>query len=249
MSRDDLLVRRFCSSSPAEIGLVCFPHAGGAASYYYPLSQGLASCVEVLALQYPGRQDRGAEPCITNLPRLADHIVGELSFWQDRPLAFFGHSMGSIVAFEVARLLERGVGQGPIRLFASGYPAPGRLPGGSVHLRDDAGLVAELLAAGGTSPELLDYPDILQGLLSPMRGDYTAIETHSCWPDPPLACPVTALVGDHDFYTTAKDAQAWRHSTTGGFELHTYPGGHFYLDERWPDVTEVITRALTRPTM
>lgn len=245
MNRDDLLVRRFTPSASAEVGLVCFPHAGGSASYFYPLSRELAPRAEVLALQYPGRQDRIMEPCITSLPLLAEHVASELRFWRHRPLAFFGHSMGAIVAFEVARILERVPGTGPVRIFASGYPAPGRLLGGTVHRQDDTALAAELRAAGGTESQLLDDPDLLAGLLPPMRGDYTAIEKHASSPEPPVACPVTVLVGDQDPYTTIDDAQAWRQATRGDFELHSYPGGHFYLDQRWPDVINVIARALT----
>src|SRR5689334_18592173 len=130
-------VRRFTPSDGGGFPLVCFPHAGGSASHYYPLSKLLAPAVEVFAVQYPGRQDRYAEPCIDNVPDLVEAVYHSVRGLAERPFAFFGHSRGSVVAFEVARRLEQRTGRCPARLIASGYPAPSRLPSGSVHLRDD----------------------------------------------------------------------------------------------------------------
>src|SRR5262249_29653456 len=98
----DLWVRRFHPAPSAGSRLVCLPHAGGSASYFLPISRGLSPQVEVLAVQYPGRQDRRAEPCIEDVGGLADQITASLQPWIDRPVALFGHSMGAILGFEVA---------------------------------------------------------------------------------------------------------------------------------------------------
>src|SRR5688572_26153562 len=95
---DDRWIRRFHPSPEAAARLVCFPHAGGAASFYFPMSEALSPAVEVLAVQYPGRQDRLAEAPLADINALADHITSGLSHLDDRPLALFGHSMGSLVA-------------------------------------------------------------------------------------------------------------------------------------------------------
>lgn len=124
----NLWIRRYHPAPEAAERLVCFPHAGGSASFYLPVSTALSPAVDVLGVQYPGRQDRRHEPGVTSVADLADSITRALADWGDRPLTFFGHSMGAVVAFEVARRME-GAGGGPVRLFASGggrRPAPAR---------------------------------------------------------------------------------------------------------------------------
>ncbi|MFD8705600.1 thioesterase II family protein [Kitasatospora sp. NPDC059648] len=237
-------VRRFHPSPDAPVRLVLFPHAGGSASYYYPLSQALAPDTEVLALQYPGRQDRRAEKCIDNLPELADRAYEAVLPWLDGQFAFFGHSMGSVLAFEVAQRLRRDRGDLPLWLFASGYPAPSRLPSGTVHLRDQAGVVRELTEVGGTDPQWLEDQDMLDAILPAIRGDYRAIETHTWVPEAPLDCPLTMLVGDDDPHTSLDQAAAWQNHTTGKFALRIFPGGHFYLDEHRDAVVDTVAGTL-----
>jgi surfactin synthase thioesterase subunit len=237
-------VRCFHRSAESGVRLVCFPHAGGSASYYFPMSESMTPEIETLALQYPGRQDRRREGCIDSVAELTDHIFAALQSLDSRPFAFFGHSMGSILAFEVARRLEQETGRGPIWLFASGYPAPSRLRGGAVHLRADAGIVAELRSVGGTDPRWLDDEELLASILPAVRNDYRAIETHSADPDSRVGCPITMLVGDADPHTTLAEASAWREHTTGEFDLRIFPGGHFYLDEHESEVVHMISTTI-----
>ncbi|WP_138796198.1 thioesterase II family protein, partial [Escherichia coli] len=129
--------------------LVCFPHAGGSAAYFHGVSRALSPAVDVLAVQYPGRQDRRHEPLIDSIDGLAARVREELAPWTDRPLALFGHSMGAMVAFEVALRLTAD-GAAPSVLFASGRRAPSRYREESVHLHDDAGIMAELSRLDGT---------------------------------------------------------------------------------------------------
>jgi surfactin synthase thioesterase subunit len=237
-------IRRFHPSPDHAVRLVCFPHAGGAASYYFPFSRALAPEIEVLAVQYPGRQDRRHEPAATGIGALADRIVPELAAWDGRPLAFFGHSMGATVAYEVARRLAGRGGSAPVRLLVSGRRAPSRHRTGTVHRRDDAGLVAELRRAGSTDPRILGDAELLAAVLPVIRSDYRAIETYVPEPGPPLECPVTALVGDRDPQTTVDEADAWREHTRNAFELRVFAGGHFYLDACRPQVIDAIRGAL-----
>ncbi len=240
-------VRRFHPSDTSAVRLVCFPHAGGSASYYYPMSQALAPGVETLALQYPGRQDRRTETPMDNLAEIADAVFEALREWNDRPLVLFGHSFGSIVSFEVARRLQA-AGTPPAWVFASGYPAPSRLRGGTVHLRDDAGIIEELRVLGGTAPVWLEDQDFMASVLPALRGDYTALETHPTAPAEGvrLDCPLTTLVGDDDPHATLDEARAWSAHTTGGFELRVFPGGHFYLDQHGPELTDLLSATVGR---
>lgn len=204
----------------------------------------MAPSVEVAAVQYPGRQDRFTEPCIDNIRDLADGVSEALLSDPGPPLAFFGHSMGATVAFEVARRLRRRDGAGPRHLFVSGRRAPSRHRGDYVHLRDDAGLVAELRGLGGTASRWLDDKGFLDLILPTVRNDFKAIETYSYEPGPPLDCPVMALVGNADPYTSIAEAEAWRAHSTGNFSLQVFCGGHFYLDMRQTDVANLILPAL-----
>ncbi|GGO97776.1 thioesterase II family protein [Wenjunlia tyrosinilytica] len=237
---DGLWCRRFHPAQDAADRLVCFPHAGGSASFYFPVSAALSPRVDVLAVQYPGRQDRRSEPIVDDIGTLADRIHEALKAWADRPLTFFGHSMGAVLAFEVARRLERD-GEGPVRLFASGRRAPSRHRDENVHKRDDDGLIAELRAMSGTDSRLLGDDELLRMILPALRGDYRAVETYRSEPGAAVRCPITALVGDADPKTTLEEAEGWEEHTTGSFGLSVFPGGHFYLSSRSADVLEVLS--------
>ena len=237
---DATWLRSFHKASPDAPLLICFPHAGGSASYFYALSGLLAPEVEVLAVQYPGRQDRSAERSPESLADLADLLAEVLAPLTGPRTSFFGHSMGSVLAFEVARRTVGRPGGGPLALFASGYPAPSLIRGGQVHRRDDAGLVQELRELGGIDEHWLDDANLLATILPPLRADYRLIETHPRSAQTLGDVPVTAFTGDRDPHTTRAEAEAWREVTTGPFTLRVLAGGHFYLDDHLPAVTQAV---------
>jgi surfactin synthase thioesterase subunit len=233
---------------PGGVPLFCFPHAGGAASYFHPWPASLAPGIEVLAVQYPGREDHAGEPCLTSIADLADQIHAALGPWLSGTFAFFGHSMGAILAFEVARRIAREEGRGPARLFVSGRPAPPRRRLRNLHQAPAAALIAELRSLGATDPRILQDSEVLEMILTVMRADYTASETYQFEPGPPLTCDITAMVGDRDSLVTTEDAAAWSVHTTGAFDLQVFPGGHFYLDDGRARVLEVISSSLAAST-
>jgi surfactin synthase thioesterase subunit len=240
----DAWIRRFHPSPDAPLRLLCLPHAGGSASYFFRTSRELAPVAEVLTVQYPGRQDRRAEGCIEDIAVLADHVAEAVRLWTDRPLALFGHSMGATLAFEVASRLRRS-GVPSAGLFVSGRRAPSTYRDETIHQRSDSGLIDELRALSGTNTELLSDEDFVRVILPPLRSDYRAIERYQWHPDEPLACPIFALVGDNDPRTTEAEAEAWRSHTNGVFELHVFPGGHFYLNEHMAGVVSLIKDRLS----
>ena len=241
--RDDLWVRRYQPAPDSDRVLVCFPHAGGSATFYFPVARALSPRVDVLALQYPGRQDRKSEACVASIPALAERILPELLPWTGRRVALFGHSMGATVAFEVARLLEQ-EGHGPEVLFASARRAPSRHRDESVHQRDDDGLVRELKELAGTNSAVLGEEELMRMVLPTIRSDYQAAETYRFTGGPPLSCPITAFVGEDDPKATVDETRSWQEHTTGEFSLEVFSGGHFYLTEHQDAVLDRITKQL-----
>ncbi|MFJ3219866.1 thioesterase II family protein [Kitasatospora sp. NPDC086801] len=237
----DLWLRRYHSAPRARIRLVCFPHAGGSASYYVPVSNALSPALDVVAVQYPGRQDRRGEPFVETVEELADILVDLIEPLADLPLALFGHSLGASIAFEVACRLESR-GTVPLALFASGRRAPSRARDESVHLMDDQGLIAEIKQLGGTDAKLLGDQELMEMVLPATRNDYKAAELYRYTPRSPLATAIHAHIGVDDPKVSLDEAQAWKKHTTRAFELTTYPGGHFYLQDYGPRVIESIRR-------
>jgi surfactin synthase thioesterase subunit len=242
----DLWIRRYHPAADSDVRLLCLPHAGGSASFYFPVSQALSPRVEVLAVQYPGRQDRRLEPCVETIPELADRLLPLVLAEADRPLALFGHSMGASLAFELAGLLESRAGVVPVMLFASGRRAPSRFRvEDDVHRRGDEALLAEIKRLAGTDSRILGDDEVLRMVLPAIRSDYRAAELYRPARIHRLTCPITALVGDTDPKAPQEDVQAWQNHTTGPFTMRTYPGGHFYLVDQAHQVLRLITETLT----
>ncbi len=245
MSRGDRgWLRNYRTGPRLASTLVCFPHAGGSASFFLPMSRALSDNLRVFAVQYPGRGDRRSEPCVPMIEALADAVADELARCLDRPIALFGHSMGGLVAFEVARRLEMH-GHIPLGLFVSGCRAPSRRRVRAVRLRDEEDVLAELKRLGGTDPRLLDNRQALRAALPAMRNDYEAIDAYRLSSHAaPLRTPIHVYFGDSDPEVLLDEAVAWRRHTTGSFDLRTYPGGHFYLSSSEVDLASVIRAAL-----
>ncbi|MEU0203847.1 MULTISPECIES: alpha/beta fold hydrolase [unclassified Streptomyces] len=236
--------RRFHRARASADPLVCFPYAGGSAAYYHAVSAALSPRTDVVAVQYPGRQDRISEPCIDDIHLLADRIHAALADVADRPLALFGHSMGALVAFEVARRIESSGGS--VRhLFLSGRRAPSCTRNDeTIHLLGEAELLATVVAMGGTDQRLLESEEMRSLVLTPLRSDYRAVETYRGTVTAAVRCPVTVLTGADDETTTVEEARAWRRHTSGPCEVRVFPGGHFYLNERRDEVLRVLTDTL-----
>ncbi|MGW6793688.1 thioesterase II family protein [Streptomyces chartreusis] len=236
-----LWLRRFHAAPDKGPRLVCFPHAGGTASYFFQMSRALHPFMEVMAVQYPGRQDRRRESPVEDITRLADLVTRELATAPPRPTLLFGHSMGALVAFEVARGLEH-AGIAPFALITSGRRAPStsRAVARSLNLDDDACLVDELRALDGTHSQVLEDQQLLDMILPTLRSDYRAVETYTYVAGQPLNCPIVALVGTNDPQATIDEVRAWSKHTAADFTLRVFGGGHFYLDAHAEAVAEMI---------
>ncbi|MFG2713669.1 thioesterase II family protein [Streptomyces goshikiensis] len=222
--------------------LVCFPHAGGSSYFFREWRKGLPE-FEVHAVCYPGRTDRFGEPSATDLVAMAGEIAEAVRPLMDRPTALFGHSMGAVVAYETARILEAG-GGAPAHLFVSGArPAHlGRREAQAAAL-DDESVIATLMELGGTDTELLDNPMFRELVLPYVKDDFRLLGAYRHRAGPRLHCPVTAVLGDVDGRVTPDQAALWADDTDGGFRQHVVPGDHFYLAASPP--YELVREALT----
>jgi surfactin synthase thioesterase subunit len=240
---DDQWCRRYRPARNATARLVCLPHAGGSASFFLPVAAALSPGVDVVAIQYPGRQDRRTERPIDDMAVLADRIHAILRRQPEMPLTLYGHSMGAVIGFEVTRRLEA-EGHGPVRLFASGRRAPSTYRNEAIHLRDDAGIIAEVRKMSGTASSVLGDDEIMRAALPALRADYRATERYTCPPEVTVNCPITALVGDNDSKTTVDEAKAWATQTTGSFDLHVFAGGHFFLTDHAEEIIKILSQHL-----
>ncbi|MFC4909845.1 thioesterase II family protein [Actinomadura gamaensis] len=229
----------------APLRMFCFPHAGGSAVFYRSWAEAVGPAVEVHAVQYPGRADRIADALIPDAHRLARLVAGAIAQHADRPAVLFGHSMGALVAYETARLMrERGL---PLaHLFASGARAPQAWDDlrRRISTLDDDGVVAEMVALGGSDADALRDPELRELVLPYVRNDFALVESYRPREDaPPLDVPVTAIVGDADPDVPVEKAERWRATTSAGFALKVLPGDHFYLQpQRDAVVREVLAR-------
>lgn len=241
--QSDLWVRRLHQDRRSGARVICFPHAGGSAIFFKPLAALLPN-LEAAALQYPGRQDRRAEPCASDLDELVAGAHAALEQWADRPLVFYGHSMGAVIAYEVARRCQRDGRYEPLGLVVSGRRAPSVHRDENVHTRSDAEVIAEIRRLSGTASALLDDEDVIAMIMPSTRADYQAIETYRYQPGPPLACPIVAVTGLADPRVTVPEAGRWAEHTSGTFELRTAPGGHFFHSEDWPATARLLTESV-----
>ena len=238
-------LRCFARQPAASLRLVCFPHAGGAASFFFPWAKPFSPTVEVWAIRYPGREDRPAEEPLAGIEAMAGEIAHALTALADRPAVLFGHSMGALGAFETARHRDRLVGGAPVtRLIASSSPAPVRAGLARIRGTDDASLRRDLRQGGGTSDAVLDHPELLEIVIETLRADYRRLNGYRPLPGATTGAPITVIGGSDDPAVDDGDLAAWQAHTTSTFERHMFPGGHFHLADTLPAIVALVTREL-----
>lgn len=232
----------------ARLRLFCFPYAGGGAAAYHPWAKLLPSDVELYAIRLPGRESRMREAPYVRLAPLVEDLAEVLSPYLDEPFVFFGHSMGALIAFELARHLRRQNMTQPLHLFASGHRAP-QIPDPDPPLYQlpDAEFVKEMRERYNGIPQpILDSNELLQLFLPVIRSDVTILDTYHYTDEALLECPISAYGGENDPWVSYDQLDAWRDQTQSTFSLRMYPGDHFYLQSAQASLLQVLTNDLAR---
>ncbi len=213
----------------AKVRLFCFPHAGIGASTYRPWSTDLPM-LDVVAIQPPGRESRINEPSFQDYRPYVDAVVPAIQGLVDLPFAFFGHSLGALIAFETCRTLRAHGLPMPFKLFVSGRRAPHLNTGDKgLSQMSDKDLLEELRNYGGTPEELLANEELMSLMLPIVRADFRVHEAYVHEPGEPLNIPMAAFGGIGDPEVPREHIDAWRQHTSAEFLLRMLPGEHFFV--------------------
>ncbi len=234
------------TSTETQPKLFIFPHAGGSAQYYVPFAKTFTTDLKKTAVQYPGQRGKQDFASFTSLPALADEVCKMVSPDKEGgvhgpPIAFFGHSMGGLLAFEVARRFEE-AGRPITALFVSACAAPGRVGYEDIPETDD-GLLAAVSTMTGASPEFMQNPEFAAAILPTLRG-LKAIANYNCPPEVTVSCPIHAFYGDDDEIATAAKVAPWSERTTAGFTAREFKGHHFYLNDHLSDLVPDVEQKI-----
>lgn len=234
----------------AKLRLFCFHYAGGDASVYRLWARQLPAWVEVCPLELPGHGSRRGEPPITQFPELLGWLYRMVRPFLDRPYALFGHSLGGIQAFELARRLRREGQALPARLFLSACPALHLRPRPMAplsHLGDEE-FLEQLAVLYGTPRQALVNPDFREAVLPVLRADVLLAESYAYTPEPPLPVPVSSFGAEEDPQVSLEEATSWKEQTLVEFRFRQVPGGHFFLSSERTRLQQAVVEDL-RPVV
>ncbi|HET7695295.1 MAG TPA: alpha/beta fold hydrolase [Vicinamibacterales bacterium] len=231
----------------ASLRLFCFPYAGVGPSIYRPWLTALPSHVEARLIQLPGREGRWREPALTSIPEIADRVARAIVPHLQPPFVFYGHSLGALLSFEVARRLRAAGHPMPRQLFVGAHRGP-QMPNPHspiAHLSDDAFVAEVRKRYDGIPQAVLDNRELLELMLPCLRADFTAFETYQYRAEPPLEMPISAFGGDQDGYVRSHEIAGWREQTTGRFRVRVIPGNHFFMQTGRDEVIAALVDDLS----
>lgn len=214
----------------AKLRLFCFSHAGGSASVFRDWQNHLPNNIQVCPIEMPGRGSRSLETPFTDMTALIKAIALGIKSYLDLPFAFFGHSLGASIGYELAHFVQREYGKSPAHFIVAGRQAPHIPEPFSKHTSPKVELVTELNHMGNTPTEVLENEKLLKEILPTIKADLKLDETYHCQNLEPLNCPITVFGGLEDPETTEEGLEAWSKYTLNSFVVHFFPGNHFFID-------------------
>jgi surfactin synthase thioesterase subunit len=229
----------------ASLRLICFSAGGAGPSSFWPWASQLRSDIELWAICFPGRERRSTEACVTAADAVVDAVAAELTQLRGVGLAFYGHSLGAGLAYQIADRL-RGPNDLPRLLILSGRMPP-HYPCNTMWTdRSDDELLVHLLALGGIPPELLQDRSFASVYLPRIRADLKVNESLRYGTLPPVDAPITIINGNRDTLVEPDGVLEWCRYTNGKFEAHTVSGSHFFMHDRLPEVMSLVSARLDR---
>ncbi|KAG8573796.1 hypothetical protein GDO81_012551 [Engystomops pustulosus] len=234
LSRMDKLLTCFYKRPNAVTRLICFPWAGGGSLFYAQWGRLLDESIEVCSIRLPGRESRFSEPFAQSMDQIVDEITAVLlPQLQEKSFSFFGHSFGSLTSFATALRLKEKYGLEPVHMFVSGASAPHSKSRSTSTKRSelsDEEFLKWMSTTGGTPAEILENKEAVQLFLPSLKADLRVVENYvyDKPASPPLSCGLTCFDGTEDI---PHDLHAWKELTSGDFNIHMLPGGHFYLKD------------------
>ncbi|NDJ19433.1 thioesterase II family protein [Myxacorys almedinensis] len=226
--------------------LFCFPYAGGSAAVFRQWADSLLPSIEVCAIQFPGRSDRLNEPPFTDIAPLVQTLSQVLDPYLNIPFAFFGHSLGALISFELARYLRAQSAHSPVHLFVSSRRAPqipDRNPG--LYALPEHNFLAELRNLNGTPKPVLENAELMRLLSPTIRADFQLCGTYSYVNQPPLSCPISVFGGTEDTEEPPDLLDRWRLHTSSSFSIWMLPGDHFFLHTQQQPLLEKINNIIS----
>lgn len=225
----------------AKVRLFCFPYAGAGASIFRTWSEDLPPEIEVCPIQLPGREERFGESRFNRISPLIQTLVPLLRPYLDIPFAFFGHSMGAILSFELTRELRRRNLPCPVHLFVSACRAP-QIPNFDVpiHKLPEPKFIERLHSLNGTRKDVLQNPQLMELLVPILRSDIAILETFFYATEDKLSCPISVFGGTQDSEINLDKLGAWRDQTNNKFTLQMLSGNHFFLHDNREQMLQTI---------
>lgn len=229
----------------ASLRLFCFPHGGGGPHIFRQWDNDLPTDFEMYAVHLPGRGSRRSTPPITNMGEMAPAIAEALEHYLDKPFAFFGHSVGALIAFEVARHMRNNGSSLPVRLLVSAHKAPHQSEEKrAMYTLPDDKLVEVISELGLVPDDALENEELLSFILPPMRADFQVSETYQHQDDLPLPIPITAMGGTEDSLVNKDDLEHWQPYSSVDYQTMVYQGDHFYTLNRQEKLIDDIVNSL-----
>lgn len=223
----------------AEVRLFLFPYAGGGPAVFGKWLAEFDTRIESFIAHYPGRGSRHNEIPIKRIDMFVEKLAQAMQPLSDKPFAFFGHSLGALIAFELAKKIQ------PQALFISGCGAP-YLPNPHppIHHLPDAEFVRSLQELNGIPVEIADNSELMELLLPMLRADFEAFETYR--PNShQLNCPIIAFGGHNDPRVGHEQLEGWGNHTNAGFHSRYFSGDHFFIHANKTDMIASITSELS----
>lgn len=228
-----------------QVTLFCLPYAGGSASIYRDWAASAGAHINLVSIELPGRGRRFNEAFSPTLDDAVNDILTQIQPHLDgSPIALFGHSMGGILAFELAYKLVALLNTHPCHLFFAGCEPPHlRVDDDPIHSLPDKQFLEAVNDLGGTPNSFFDQPELMDLFLPILRNDFKVIENYRYKAKPMrLSCDISLLYGEEEGLHDIIDK--WRDMTDGSCHFQSFPGDHFFINEKHAEIMDVINQTL-----